>query len=68
MPAVPRTGAAIYERSHTPTPGDPPPLADDAWARKFDDFNRAVQTEAARCAQSFRLDESLEAMYEGCGE
>ena len=67
LPALERA-ATISERSHTPTLPEQPPLTGDAWTRKFDEFNRAVQAEASRYPGGFRVDVSRDGMYEGCGE
>lgn len=43
----------------------PAVLAGDAWVRKFEEVNRAVQADAARYPAGFRLDDSRETMYQG---
>jgi hypothetical protein len=67
LPVIERA-ARIYERTHIPTPADPSPLTGYAWQQQFAEFNQAIQAEAARYPSGFRLDDSREAMYEGCGE
>ena len=59
LPALERA-ATISERSHTPTLPERPPLTGDAWARKFDACNRAVQAEASRYPDGFRVHVSRE--------
>ena len=44
------------------------PAADGDWLKAFDELTELIQSRADRYPPGFRVDDSRESIYEGCGE
>ncbi len=46
----------------------PVKLSDDEWKARFDALTQLIRSRSDRYPPGFQIDDSREAMYEGCGE
>ena len=67
--ALPALEWATLAPGESPAQSDiPPPLPYDEWKKRFDELTAHVQGRAHLYPPGFRVDDSRESIYEGCGE